>query len=144
MIRGLFPAVSAFAAVLAWSGPASSADLALSVAGIANEKGNVMIAVFDKAATFRDAGAAVAAIRIRARRGVVKVILPNLPAGTYAVSAFHDENGDQKLDMNMLGMPTEGYGFSKDARGVMGPPSFEEAAVKAANGVNAVSINLEY
>ena len=52
-----------------------------------------------------------------------------LPAGRYVVKSFADENGNAKLDTNLLGLPTERYGFSNDARGRMGPPGFDAAAV---------------
>jgi uncharacterized protein (DUF2141 family) len=58
----------------------------------------------------------------------VVLVYRNLPAGKYAVSVFHDENGNGKLDANLVGMPTEPYGFSRDARGLVGPPSFADAA----------------
>lgn len=47
----------------------------------------------------------------------------SLPKGKYAVSAFHDENNNNKLDKNLVGMPTEKYGFSNNVRGKFGPPS---------------------
>jgi len=50
-----------------------------------------------------------------------------IPEGTYGLSAFHDKNGNGELDTNFLGMPTEDYCASNDARGFMGPPSFEDA-----------------
>ncbi len=52
-----------------------------------------------------------------------------MPYGRYSIKAFHDENNNSKLDTNFLGMPTERYGFSNNARGRFGPPSFAEAAV---------------
>lgn len=60
----------------------------------------------------------------------VVLVYRDLPPGRYAVSLFHDENGNGKLDTNVVGMPTERYGFSRDARGRMGPPSFADAAVE--------------
>jgi uncharacterized protein (DUF2141 family) len=54
-------------------------------------------------------------------------VFHNVPAGTYAVSSFHDENGNNKLDRNSLGVPSEGYGFSNDAQGTAGPPTFSQA-----------------
>ena len=50
----------------------------------------------------------------------------NLPAGTYAVQYYHDENNNDKMDTGTFGIPLEGYGFSNDARGFMGPPDFED------------------
>ena len=53
-----------------------------------------------------------------------------LPAGDYAVSAFLDENNNMKLDSNLFGLPTELYGFSRNARNPVGPPPFEAAAFR--------------
>ncbi|TAE28596.1 MAG: DUF2141 domain-containing protein [Candidatus Kapaibacterium sp.] len=50
----------------------------------------------------------------------------NVPFGFYAVSVFHDENANEKLDLSIFG-PTERYGFSNGARGLIGPPSFDKA-----------------
>jgi uncharacterized protein (DUF2141 family) len=47
--------------------------------------------------------------------------------GTYAVAAFHDENGNGKLDRGMFGIPKEGVAASNDARGHMGPPKWDDA-----------------
>lgn len=55
--------------------------------------------------------------------------LDDIPYGTYAVALYHDQNDNDELDTNMLGRPQEPYGFSNDARGTMGRPDFEEAAV---------------
>ena len=138
--------ILAFLIVLAGLSPvsASAADMALTVSGVANGDGLVMIAVYDSADSFRRDGSEIAAIRLKSRKGRVKVTLNDLPAGTYAVAVFHDENADQKLETNMLGIPSEGYGFSNDARGVMGPPSFDDAAVKLGDGAATIIINLQY
>ncbi|HET7544033.1 MAG TPA: DUF2141 domain-containing protein [Polyangiaceae bacterium] len=54
-------------------------------------------------------------------------IFRGIPAGTYGLSAFHDKNDNGKLDTNFVGMPTEDYCASNNARGFMGPPSFADA-----------------
>ena len=58
----------------------------------------------------------------------LSITLAGLAPGRYAVSAIHDENGNGKLDRNLLGIPTGGCGFSNDARAAFGPLSFEAAA----------------
>ena len=50
-----------------------------------------------------------------------------IPAGTYAVACIHDENGNGTLDTNWIGIPTEGTVASNHAKGVMGPPRFDDA-----------------
>ena len=119
-------------------------DLALSVNGVRSASGTIMIAVYDAEAGFRDPTNAMARISLRARKGSVKVTLPDLPPVTYAVSVFHDENGDKKLDSNLLGIPTEGYGFSNDARGSMGPTTFQASAVEIGTGNMPIPIMLGY
>ena len=130
--------------ILAWGRPAATAELALSLAGIRGDLGQVMIAVFDRAAAFRSRTGAVATIRVRARKGGLSLCLGGLPPARYAVSAFHDEDGDGELDANMLGIPTEGYGFSNGAVGAMGPPSFADAAVAVDGGRRVLPIRLTY
>ena len=51
----------------------------------------------------------------------------DLPAGTYAVSVFHDENGDGEMNYGMMGIPQEAFGFSNNPSISVGPPSFEES-----------------
>jgi uncharacterized protein (DUF2141 family) len=51
----------------------------------------------------------------------------DIASGTYALAVIHDENSNGKLDTNWLGIPTEGYGFSNDAKALLGAPSFAAA-----------------
>lgn len=57
----------------------------------------------------------------------VIVVVDSLAYGEYAVRVFHDENKNGKLDTNFLGIPSEDYGYSNDASGWFGPPSWEKA-----------------
>lgn len=66
-----------------------------------------------------------------------------MPAGSYAIVAMHDENGNGKLDSNLVGMPTEGYGTSKSARGTFGP-KYEDARFDYEGGSVAMPITLTY
>lgn len=54
------------------------------------------------------------------------IIINNLNKADYAIRYFHDENSNDKLDTNWLGLPTEGYGFSNNATATFGVPDFEE------------------
>jgi uncharacterized protein (DUF2141 family) len=42
---------------------------------------------------------------------------------------FHDENDNGVLDKGAFGIPTEGYGFSNNAKGFFGAPSWRAAGV---------------
>ena len=56
-----------------------------------------------------------------------------LPAGVYAVGVFHDLNANNRLDTNLFGIPTEQFGFSNNAVGHFGPPSFEAASIQVSS-----------
>jgi len=55
-----------------------------------------------------------------------EIIIKNLKPGKYAVRYYHDENLNKVMDTNLVGKPTEGYGFSNNVVGKFGPPSFEK------------------
>ncbi len=65
-----------------------------------------------------------------------------LPYGEYAVRIFHDENENGELDANVLGIPTEAYGFSNNARRKFGAPSFDESKFKIDSDRKNISINI--
>ncbi len=54
------------------------------------------------------------------------IVIENLKPGKYGFKFFHDENKNKKLDVNWLGIPKEGFGFSNNPRINFGPPSFEK------------------
>ena len=64
--------------------------------------------------------------------------------GTYAVSVFHDENSNGKLDTNFMGIPREGVGASNDAKGHLGPPKFDAAAFRFPGGRLEMKITIHY
>ena len=104
-------------------------DLRVRLTGIGEEVGFVRVALFASVSDF-DGGKQTAGYFTVARGDEVEVVFANLPPGRYGVSSFHDLNGNAELDTNLLGMPTEPYGFSRDARGNFGPPSFEDLAIE--------------
>ena len=65
----------------------------------------------------------------------------SLPPGRYGVTVIHDKNANGKLDSNIVGIPTEPDGASRDARGRMGAPAFEDAAVDV-QGDTALTIHV--
>lgn len=56
--------------------------------------------------------------------------IKNIKPGTYSFRYFHDENNNEELDTNLIGMPKEGFGFSNNAKGTFGPPSHEKTLFK--------------
>jgi uncharacterized protein (DUF2141 family) len=74
---------------------------------------------------------------------VVEITFAPLKPGTYAIKAFHDLNGDGKMNTNPFGIPTEPYAFSNDASGVMGPPGWTDAAFEVKAGANRQTIDID-
>ena len=64
--------------------------------------------------------------------------------GANAVSVLHDADGNESLNRNVLGVPTEGFAFSRAARGILGPPAFEDAAIRLDDGTGVISLELAY
>jgi uncharacterized protein (DUF2141 family) len=75
--------------------------------------------------------------------GKCKIELDGIPAGTYAVACYHDENNNGRLDSNFFGKPTEGTGASNDAKGSLGPPKFKDAKFRVDRDTT-ISIKINY
>ena len=121
--------------------PVLAADLAIEVRGIQSSDGQVYVAVHspESRETFPAAEGMFAGFSQRARAGTFRFVLRDLPAGRYAVSAIHDENGNHELDTSASGVPTEGYGFANDPDTEFGPADFEAATVDV-GGSNALAV----
>jgi uncharacterized protein (DUF2141 family) len=139
--------------------PSQAATLTVTVLGLRSDAGELLIGVYDAAEGFRSALAdsatksallpetwRVVGASLRAKTGSESITFRELPPGRYAIIVFHDENDNGLLDQNSFGVPIEGYGFSNDARGFLGAPSFDAAAITFLNAderINA-SISLIY
>ena len=105
---------------------ASAATVEVRVAGV-TAKGTVKVAVCDRERFLKQCAYSASA---PAQAGDTTVTVKGVPNGTWAVLAYQDENGNGELDRNLIGMPKEPYGFSRDARSKFGPPGFEDAAIQ--------------
>jgi uncharacterized protein (DUF2141 family) len=120
---------------------AFAGELTLDVKGISSKAGNVMVAVYKKDDKWLGAPSKGAMATVKGDS--VTVSLGDLPEGEYAISLFVDENSNGKMDFNALGIPTEAYGFSNDATGNFGPPTFEKAKFSVGKDATKVTINLK-
>jgi len=141
MIWKLVFAASLYASVLT---VAHAADLTVTVSGIRNAAGLVSAGIFNSESSFAKASEAFASFRIKATQGSVGFTVHNLPPGRYAVTAYHDENGNGILDFDPTGVPTEGYGVSNDARNPLAPPEFAKAAFELGGQSKSVTVNIGY
>jgi len=116
------------ALLVALSAPVPAAEpaaLQVTVTGVQPGRGDIRVAVCLEKTFLGDCrpGQVQAA-----STDTVTFTFDGLPAGRYALQAFHDLDGDGELDTSLFGAPREPVGFSRDAIGSMGPPDFEAAA----------------
>ena len=116
------------------------------VLNINNSQGTVACALFNSPTGFPieylRAATNIMVIKIRAQQA--QCDFEDIPKGTYALAVIHDKNMNGKLDTNFLGIPTEGYGFSNDAKGVIGAPSFSAASFQYDGRDLNLTISLHY
>ncbi|WP_170406436.1 DUF2141 domain-containing protein [Ruegeria arenilitoris] len=127
MTKNLLP--SAFAVMALLATPAAADGLNVTVDGIRNAKGNIVILVFDDARAFDslDVWSAIGYAQIPSRKGSVSHAFANLNAGPYAVLLFHDGNKDENLNMTATKL-LEGLG-STGAPNPEDEPDFKAASV---------------
>jgi uncharacterized protein (DUF2141 family) len=123
--------------------PARS-TVTVKIQGLRHDRGTIFVALYDNRRAFAAKQGQVHGTTIRPRNRGALVVFDNVLPGKYALAFFQDENGNQKLDTNLLGIPTEGFGFSRDAMGKVGPPTFEAAALDIPAGPVVVVMNAKY
>lgn len=116
--------------VVAWA-QENSLDLMIKVENIGSQEGKIRIALYDSEDNFLNKE--INAGEVDASLGSVLHKFTNLRPGTYAISLFHDEDGDGKLNSNFMGIPSEPYAFSNNAKGMFGPPDFDECKFEITN-----------
>lgn len=115
--------------------PVAGGAVEVRVEGLASTRGTVYASIFLSAEGFPgDKGMAFAYRAVPAQDGTVVLVFNEVPAGEFGVAVLHDADENQELSFNLLGMPKEDYGFSRDARAMFGPPKFEKAAVSLQAG----------
>ncbi|RED95258.1 DUF2141 domain-containing protein [Marinoscillum furvescens] len=117
----------------------------IEVSNLKNHAGQLILLVFDKANGFpTDSDQAIYRTTALAADDTVKLLVDHLPKGEYAFSIIHDENTNNLLDTNLLGIPKEGVCASKNAKSMFGPPSFEQAAFQLSKTPISFHLKLLY
>jgi uncharacterized protein (DUF2141 family) len=123
----------------------SGEQLKVLISGFKNNRGMACVAVFNNSEAFpKSANKAVATIYSKIVNNQSEAVFENLSPGEYAVSVYHDENDNKKLDVNFLGIPKEGVGASNDAKGHLGPPKYQDAKFMFKRGNETISIKITY
>ncbi len=121
----------------------TSGSLTVEISALKNSVGQVCLSLFDGSAGFPDDSDAVIATQCidaaemdtatasdqDTEASLPTVTFEDLSMGTYAVTIFHDENGDGQINRATFGIPTEGFGFSRNPEIGTSAPAFYETAV---------------
>ena len=120
-----------------------AADLEVTVKALRNDKGQLRMAIYNDPGEF-PRGNEIRSLDIQAKLGDVTALFSGIKPGTYALAIHHDENLNNEMDTNFVGMPNEGYGFSNDARVFLAPPSFEAASFVIDKKLKKISLYIVY
>ena len=101
--------------------------LSVTITGVRENEGQVMLSLFTSEANFLKIPFINKVLPVRNGKKI-HFELSGLAKGIYAISVFYDQDGDGKLKKGFMGIPKELVGFSNNAKGTFGPPSFEKSA----------------
>ena len=120
---------------------ASEGEANIRITGAASDSGFIKIAIYESEASFNQVSEAILARSVELTDGEANLIVTTdeLPK-RIAIAAYHDENGDGMLNRNRFGIPVERYGFSRNARGIIGPPTFDQTVIQRPNSGSLIDI----
>ena len=135
----LISGLSSVSIIALLSSNVMAAELTINVKDININEGHLMVALFSGSESYKQNKAGWSSmLKVNGEYEVLS--FKDLPNGEYALKLFHDENDNKRLDLNMLGIPKENYGFSNNV-GRFGQPSYEEARFLVKENTN-IEINL--
>ncbi len=124
---------------------ANASDLTVEVDGLRNNKGKLCLSLFASGRGFpANSNKAIKNQCVQITDTSQFVTFKNLSSQGYAISVLHDENSDNKMNFNFVGIPTEGFGFSGNPRVVSAPPKFRECLFLVAGANTKINIQLNY
>jgi uncharacterized protein (DUF2141 family) len=126
--------------------PGTGVLVKIAVSGARNNQGQVGCALFKSPDAFPSEDLkAFRLVNVAIHDGHAQCEFQNIPPGVYAVAVMHDENGNNKLDTGLFGIPKEGFGFSSGAHAHMfSPAKFDEAKFSVTNTPVNQEIPLNY
>jgi len=120
-------------------------SIVIEITGFRNSAGQAGVLLFSREKGFpADPGSAARKLFAAIERDACRVALENVPYGTYAVSVFHDENADGKLQKNFFGIPREGVGASLNPAMRFGPPRFRDARFTLDSPQRKLTVTIKY
>jgi uncharacterized protein (DUF2141 family) len=134
-------AISSLSLIAVMSQQTVAADLTVNISDVNQGKGHVMVGLYSGSEAFSQ-GKTMFGSSVKANNEQEKVVFKDLPAGEYAVKIYQDENSNDKLDFNFIGIPKEGYGYSNNV-GRFGRPEYQEAKFTIEEKIEKAEIQIE-
>ena len=117
----------------------------VTVTGARRIAGNITFTLYgDRPASFLAHRGSIALDRVTLTGTTASTCFAVSRPGLYAIGVYHDENNNHHFDRSLLGLPVEGYGFSRNAAIFLGPPSFSAARFPVGPGDTTIGISLRY
>ena len=121
-------------------------SIIVEISGFSESKGNAIVYLYSESA--EDAYPTKSEKSMSMKKSAVKnkkcrIIFKDIPYGDYAIAVHHDENSNDEVDTNFIGIPTEDMGASNNAKGSFGPPSFEDAKFSFRSKEKTLKINMD-
>lgn len=113
------------------------------IRNLKNDRGVCRVCLFNNASAFTgEGGKPYECISVPVKDKLAIATFNNVGVGSYALFVFHDVNGNNKIDKNILGIPKEGYGASRNKLPFASPPKFNDNKFEVENN-KTVTLNVE-
>ena len=119
-------------------------DLKVVATGFKNASGEAMIAIYASKAKWLKEGGSFRYVRLPIKNGRVVTVFKNVPYGRYGIAIYHDANKNNKMDSNMMGIPTEGGGISNNPGVRLGPPLWKDSSFALNSAAYTTNIKIKY
>ena len=121
-----------------------AATLEVRVEGLRTPSGMVRLALCNSRTCYQSQMGFFRMADVPVQEEEVVISLPDLPPGEYALTMYHDENGNGTFDRSFIGFPEEGFGFSRDAKPVFEKPIYDSVVVTVGEDDMSITMTMQY
>ena len=120
-------------------------NLTVSITNIRSDSGILRMAIYDDPDQFPDNPASTYILnKLDIKDSMLSIVIPDLPAGIYAIALLDDLDGDDEMDYTLLHFPKEGFGFSNNIKPGLRRPPYKKCSFRIEEGENQISIAIQY
>jgi uncharacterized protein (DUF2141 family) len=124
--------------------PTKLARLTVHIVDLRNTKGQLLFSVYKSADGFPSSPDRAVNWQVLSASTPNPAFIVDLPPGEYAASVLHDENSDGKMNTNIIGIPTEGYGVTNNPKPRRRSVRFSEGAFNLTDAGAELSVSIQY